>query len=73
MWKIEVVWPCGAKECEDCVSACRFLKVEGKRSVGGQRKTWNKCVVDDLKELGLDKDLCKDRERWRCAISGKNV
>jgi len=55
------------------VSACRSLDIDGKKGKGAPRKTWNKCVLDDLKKLGLDKDLCQDREGWRCAISGKNV
>jgi hypothetical protein len=59
------------KSADDCVSACRFLVVEGKRGKGRGRKTWNECVGDDLKILGLNKELSQDRERWSRAISGK--
>jgi len=50
------------KSSEDCASACRSLKVDGVKGRGRPRKTWNECVGDDLKELGLNKELCKDRE-----------
>ena len=38
---------------DDWVSACRGLVVEGTRSQGRSRKTWEQCVRDDMKLLGL--------------------
>ena len=35
------------------VSACRGLMVEGTRGRGRSRKTWEQCVRDDMKLLGL--------------------
>ena len=41
---------------DDWVSACR--KVAGVRCRGRRRKTWRKCVKDDMEVLGLQP------ERW---------
>ena len=38
---------------DDWVSACRGLVVEGTRGRGRSRKTWEQCVRDDMKLLGL--------------------
>ena len=41
------------KSVNDWVSACRGLVVEGTRGRGRSRKTWEQCVRDDMKLLGL--------------------
>ena len=41
------------KSVDDWVSACRGLVVEGTRGRGRSRKTWEQCVRDDMKLLGL--------------------
>ena len=38
---------------DDCVSACRNVKVAAVRCAGRNRKTWRECVDDDMKVLGL--------------------
>ena len=38
---------------DDWVSDCRKMEVAGVRCRGRNRKTWNECVEDDMKELGL--------------------
>ena len=49
-----MVWTSGnIKSVDDWVSACRGLVVEGARGRGRSRKTWEQCVKDDLKLLGL--------------------
>ena len=58
------------KENDDWVSACRELQVEGTRPRGRPRMTWNECVANDMKELGLRKEDAQDRTRWRGLISG---
>jgi len=40
------------KDKSDCLSACRELKVEGTKSKGRGRKTWNECVKVHMKRLG---------------------
>jgi len=50
------------KSSEDCVSTCRFLDIKGGKLRSRPRKTWNECVLDDLKNLELKKELCQDRE-----------
>ena len=37
---------------------------------GGNRKTWMKCVKDDMKEFGLRKEDAQDRTYWRDSIVG---
>ena len=58
------------KENDDWVSACRELQVEGTRPRGRPRKTWNECVADDIKQLGLRREDAQDRTRWSGLISG---
>src|SRR5450432_1712266 len=58
------------KEDDAWVSACRELQVEGTRPIGRGRKTWNECVADDMKELGLRGEDAQDRIRWRGLMSG---
>ena len=41
------------KSVDDWVSACRGLVVERARGRGRSRKTWEQCVRDDMKLLGL--------------------
>src|SRR5258706_301013 len=41
------------KDPIDWVSACRGLVVEGARSRGRGRKTWQECVQEDMKRLKL--------------------
>ena len=38
---------------------------------GRPKKRWNEVVKDDLKKCGLDRDLAKDRERWKAQVMGK--
>ena len=51
---------------DDWVSACRGLVVEG-------RKTWEQCVKDDLKLLGLHSEWAIFRDMWRDLIWGKRL
>ena len=37
---------------------------------GGNRKTWMKCVKDDMEEFGLRKEDAQDRIYWRDSIVG---
>ena len=42
--------------------------VEGKRSGGRPRRTWEKQIKSDLHDLHLLKDLTRDRDSWRHLI-----
>ena len=55
-----------SKSVDDWVSSCRRLVVENARSRGGSRKTWEQCVKDDLKLLGLHPDWVIFRYMWTC-------
>ena len=37
---------------------------------GGNRKTWMKCVKDDMRKRGLKKKDAQDRTFWRDSIVG---
>ena len=49
---------------DDWVSACRGLVVEGMRGRGRSRKTWEQCVRDDMKLLGLHPEWAVFRDMW---------
>jgi hypothetical protein len=34
-------------------SGCQNLKIDGARGKGRGRKTWNECVMDDMRKFGL--------------------
>ena len=56
---------------DNWVSACREIQVEGLRGRGRGRKTWNECVMEDMRRLRLKREVAQDRAAWRRAISGK--
>jgi len=41
------------KSQDDWVKMCRDLVVEGTRRKGRRRKTWQECVNEDMKRMGL--------------------
>ena len=61
------------KSVYDWVSACRGLVVEGTRGRGRSRKTWEQCVRDDMKLLGLHPEWAVFRDMWRDLIWGKRL
>ena len=61
------------KSVDDWVSACRRLVVEGTRGRGRSRKTWEQCVRDDMKLLGLNPEWAIFRDMWRDLIWGKRL
>jgi hypothetical protein len=58
------------KSEDDWVSTCRNVVVAGVRCAGRGRKTWYKCVKDDMKALGLHPEWAVFRDMWRSFISG---
>jgi hypothetical protein len=54
----------------DWVSKCRLLNVVGARSRGRGRKTWQECVNEDLKKVGLTEVAAQDRAGWRRGVLG---
>ena len=61
------------KSVDDWVSACRRLVVEGARGQSRSRKTWEQCVKDDMKLLGLHSEWAIFRDVWRDLIWGKRL
>ena len=51
------------KSVHDLVSSYRRLMMEGAR--GGSRKTWERCVKDDMELLGLHPEWAIFRDVWR--------
>ena len=61
------------KNVDDWLSACRGLVVEGARGRGRSRKTWEQCVRDDMKLLGLHPEWAIFKDMWRDLIWGKRL
>jgi len=59
------------KSRDDWVKMCRDLGVEGARRKGRGRKTWQECVNEDMKRIGLRRCDAQDRTMWRNGIFGK--
>ena len=53
------------KSVDDWVSTCRNVEVAGVRCRGRNRKTWNKCVEDDMEVLGLHPEWVIFMDTWR--------
>ena len=56
-----MVWSCD----EDWVKKGMEYRVEGRRPVGRQRRTWLESVEMDMAELEIDKEDVHDRKKWR--------
>ena len=50
---------------DDWVSACRNVELAGVRCRRRNKKTWNECVGDDMKVLGLHSGWAIFRDVWR--------
>ena len=61
------------KGVDDWVSACRRLVVKGARGRSRSRKTWEQCVRDDMKLLGLHSEWAIFLDMWRDLIWGKRL
>ena len=53
---------------EDWMKKCVEYRVEGRRPVGRQRKTWLESVEADMAELEIDKEYVNDRRKWRSNV-----
>ena len=60
------------KSGKDWVSACRGFVVGSAqgRGRGRPKKTWDECVGQDLRRLGLRRESAQDRMEWRRLIVG---
>ena len=47
------------------------LLVVGAKGKGRPKKTWNDCVIEDMKLAGLRREDAQDRVVWRSGILGK--
>ena len=64
----------------DWVTGCTVMVVERTVLAGRPKKTWQNCVSENLRLLGLHTRDAQDRVRWRSeirlqanpALSGKN-
>jgi len=59
------------KNKDDWVAACRDMVVEGEKGRGRGRKTWQECVVEDVRKLKFRKEDAQNRVTWRRGIYGK--
>ena len=44
------------------------VEVDGVKPRGRPKNTWKKTIEEDLKKIGLQKNICQDRETWRHRI-----
>ncbi len=49
------------------------LEVEGRRPVRRPRKTWRRCIQENMALMGLDEHLAEDRVEWRRAIKRPTI
>ena len=61
------------KSVDNWVSACIGLVVEGARGRGRIRKTWEQCVRDNMRLLGLHPEWAIFKDMWRDLIWGKRL
>ena len=45
------------------------MEVGGRRPVERPKKTWMKCIQQDMDLLGVNEELVQDREEWRRVIT----
>ena len=69
--RLRYFWHVERKSGDDWVSGCRSVEVAWVKCKGGGRKTWGKCVKDDMEELGLHPEWAVFSYMWRGLISGK--
>ena len=62
-----MVWHVERSDYEELLKKCTKMDVGGVRSKGRQRKTCEKVVRGDMRELGLTKEMALDRISWRRA------
>ena len=53
---------------EDWVKKCMEFRVEGRRPVERQRRTWLESVETDMAELEIDKEDVHDKKKWRMNV-----
>ena len=53
------------KTLADPVRRVKNIIIEGKRSRGRLRRTWDEQIKIDLRELNLSEGLIRDRGSWR--------
>ena len=45
------------------------MEVEGRRPVGGPKKTWSKVVEKDMRKLNITEGMAEDIKQWKQLIS----
>ena len=66
-----MVWTCPTQGGGDWLKLCGKFVVNGTRGAG--RKTWKKCVDDDMRKLGLRVEDAQDRLKWKDGCLGKRL
>ena len=64
-------WYGHVQRASSCIKAVTNLPLPGNRKQGGCRKTWSKCVEDDIKKIresGLSDINPLDIDAWRTAV-----
>ena len=48
------------------------MEVPGRRPVGRPKKSWRRCIEEDMEDLGIEEDTAENRDEWRKAIAPTN-
>src|SRR5258706_422345 len=62
-----------SKENHNWESTCRNVVVDGVKSKGRSKKTWEECVEQEIYLLGLRRESAKDRVEWKDLIRGNRA
>ena len=64
-------WYCHIQRREEehiLKKACQVV-VEGRKSVGRPKKTWRRCVEEDMKKMKITEECIQNRREWRRLIA----
>ena len=61
-------WPCMRREKDNWLRKDCDLEVSGKAGVGLPTQSLSLVVNDDIKTLGIDKNIALNRDLWKAAI-----
>ena len=54
---------------DSAVGRAMRMEVPGRRPVGRPKKSWRRCIEEDMEDLGIEEDTAENRDEWRKAIA----
>ena len=71
-WRLRWFGHVRRRQMSATVRVVEELTVDGRRSRGRPKLTWDKRIEQDLIELHLSEDMVQDRSSWRRRIEAKD-